>query len=278
MSFVDTVNRANHDKRFYGIYRGVVVDTADPLKKNRLKIVVPQVTGNAVTDWVWPCLATAGVSNSFPNGVYGSFQSFYTQNTPTNNTGTAMTLDVVDAANGVTIVDSSKIMVNQAGLYNIQWSGQFQNTDTQLHDVTIWIRKGNDGGTSEDVVGSAGYISIPNSHGGVSGHAIAGWNYLINLQKNDYVQFYWLTDSALKVTLQTYPAVTTPTPAITPSTASLIVTVTPVSTPLSAAGNGVWVMYEGGDPNFPVWMGVFGTGVDAPIFALSDYIMDGGGV
>jgi len=278
MSFVDTINRTNHDKKFYGIYRGVVVDASDPLKKNRLKIVVPQVTGSGVTNWAWPCLSVAGVANSFPNGVYGSFQSFVNQSTSADNTGTAMTLDVVDAANGVTIVDNSKIMVNQTGLYNIQWSGQFQNTNNQLHDVSVWIRKGNDGGTGEDVVGSTGFISVPNTHGGVDGHTVAGWNYLINLQKNDYIQLYWLTEAHTNVTLQTYAAVTTPAAAIRPSTASLIVTVTPVSTPLSAAGNGVWVMYEGGDPNFPVWMGVFGSGGDVPIFALSDFIMDGGSV
>jgi len=268
----------NYDKRFYGIYRGVVIDAQDPLKRNRLKVQVPQVTGAAVTNWAYPCLTTAGVANSFPNGVYGSFQSFVDQSAPADDTGTVMTLDVVDAANGVTIVDGSKIMVNQTGLYNIQWSGQFQNTNIQTQDISVWIRKGNDGGTGEDVVGSTGFISVPNKHGGVDGHTVAGWNYLINLQKNDYIQFYWLTDAHTNVTLQTYAAVTTPAAAIRPSTASLIVTVTPVSTPLSAAGNGVWVMYEGGDPNFPVWMGVFGAGGDVPTFLLSDSVMDGGSV
>ena len=259
MATSDMYFSENYDKRFYGIYRGVVVDTSDPLKLNRLKLKVPQVTGDAVTNWAPPCRTVAGVANSFANGAYGSFQSFVTQ-TATADTATKMTLNQVDANNGVTLVadtgettNKSKIVFGQAGLYNIQWSGQFQNTDTQLHDVSIWIRVGNDGGTSSDIAGSTGYISIPNSHGGTSGHTVAGWNYLINVNKDDYVQFYWSTDSS-QVTLEQYAAGTSPT---RPTTASLIVTVDPVSVPLSAAGNGVWVMYEGGDPSFPVWMGTF---------------------
>ena len=30
-----------------------------------------------------------------------------------------------------------------------------------------------------------------------------------------------------------------------------------VTTTVPAPGSGVWVMYEGGDPDFPIWMGVF---------------------
>jgi hypothetical protein len=258
-NFYDTLFNAPEDKRFYGIYRGVVVDSNDPLEKNRLKVQVPQVTGTAVTNWAWPCLTVAGVANSFANGSYGSFQSFVTQTT-TANTATKMTLNQVDANNGVTLTadtgettNKSKIVFEQAGLYNIQWSGQFQNADNQLHDAFIWIRTGNGSGANADVAGSTGYISIPNKHGGEDGHTVSGWNYLLNVNKDDYLQFYWSTDSA-QVSLQFYAAGTSPT---RPTTASLIVTVDPVSTPLSAAGNGVWVMYEGGDPNFPVWMGVF---------------------
>jgi hypothetical protein len=40
----------------------------------------------------------------------------------------------------------------------------------------------------------------------------------------------------------------------------------PVETPGVATntpkiGQGVWVMFEGGDPSYPIWLGVFGTEV-----------------
>lgn len=41
-------------KRHYGIYRGVVKDNKDPQKQRRLKVSVPQTTGNEVTEWAWP--------------------------------------------------------------------------------------------------------------------------------------------------------------------------------------------------------------------------------
>jgi hypothetical protein len=41
---------------FYGLYRGICVDNADPLEKNRIKVKIPQVLGQEISDWAWPCL------------------------------------------------------------------------------------------------------------------------------------------------------------------------------------------------------------------------------
>ena len=46
---------SNVDK-FYGVYRGVCVANVDPLDKNRIKVQVPQVLGQSISDWAWPCL------------------------------------------------------------------------------------------------------------------------------------------------------------------------------------------------------------------------------
>lgn len=46
----------NDHATFFGIYRAVVVDNADPLGRNRLRLTVPSVTGGVVLDWAWPCL------------------------------------------------------------------------------------------------------------------------------------------------------------------------------------------------------------------------------
>lgn len=42
--------------RFFGIYRGKVVNVNDPLKKYRVKLQVPQVLGTEISDWALPCL------------------------------------------------------------------------------------------------------------------------------------------------------------------------------------------------------------------------------
>jgi hypothetical protein len=154
---------------------------------------------------------------------YGSFADT-TDQTTTANTATVMTFDTTDFANGISIVTSggkaSRITVVTAGIYNFQWSGQFQNTSVQLHDASIWVRK-----NGTDVVGSTGYISVPNSHGGIDGHGIYGWNFFFALNAGDYIELWWETDDAA-VTIQAYPAGTSPT---RPSTSSLVATMAFVS-------------------------------------------------
>ena len=167
-------------------------------------------------------LDTAG--GKFLSFPYGAFQSLVSQTT-TANTATVMTFDTVDFASGVSIVGGNKLQVTNPGIYNLQWSGQFQNTDTQLHDVSVWLKQGNGVGAASDIAGSTGFISVPNRHGGIDGHGINGWNYFVSMQADDYIQLYWSTNNAA-VTLHYYPTQTGP---IRPSTASLIATLSFVS-------------------------------------------------
>lgn len=140
--------------------------------------------------------------------------------TVTANTANAMTFDTTDYSNSCSLVSTSQFTVTYAGIYNLQFSTQFQNSDTQLHDVSIWLRK-----NGVDLAGSTGFVSVPNSHGGVNGHAIVGWNFYVSLAANDYIQIYWSTTNAA-VTIQAYPVGTSPT---RPSTASNVATLTFVS-------------------------------------------------
>ena len=165
--------------------------------------------------------ATGGKFLSFP---YGAFSSFADQPT-TINAATLMTLDTTDFASGVSVVAGSKITVENPGIYNLQWSGQFQNTDTQEHDASVWLKQGNGVGAATDITGSTGFISVLNKHGSVNGHSIVGWNYFLSMQANDYVQLWWSATSA-DVSIQTYPAQTGP---IRPSTASVVATLSFVS-------------------------------------------------
>ena len=157
------------------------------------------------------------------NNPYGAFQDTADQ-TATANTATVMTFNTTDYANGVSVVSNSKLTVAQAGIYNLQFSVQFENTDVFEHDVTIWLRK-DASGAGVDITGSAGLVGIPSSHGGISGHIIVGWNYFITLNANDFVEIWWSTPST-QVTIQAYAAGTSPT---RPSTASVVATMTFVS-------------------------------------------------
>jgi uncharacterized protein involved in type VI secretion and phage assembly len=49
--------------KFYGKYRGVVLNNIDPLQSGRLMVQVPDVTGLAPSSWAMPCVPVAGVQN-----------------------------------------------------------------------------------------------------------------------------------------------------------------------------------------------------------------------
>lgn len=152
---------------------------------------------------------------------YGAFSSDQDQTT-TANTATLMTLNTTDFANGVSI-NSSKITVTNPGIYNLQFSTQFQNTDNQIQDISIWLKQ-----NGTDIPGSTGFISIParkSASAGEEAHEIIGWNYYLSMNANDYVQLYWSTTLA-SVTIQAYSTSTGP---VRPSTQSVVATLSFVS-------------------------------------------------
>lgn len=150
---------------------------------------------------------------------YGAFSSNVSQTT-TANTATLMTLNTTDFANGVRI-DNSKITVSNPGIYNLQFSTQFQNLHNAPEDIFIWLKQ-----NGVDIPGSTGKIGMPaRKSAGVPYHDIKGWNYFLSMNANDYVQIYWSVTNPL-VTIEHYPASGTPTK---PSTASVVATLSFVS-------------------------------------------------
>jgi hypothetical protein len=164
---------------------------------------------------------TGGKYINFPYGAFSSNQD----QTTTANTATLMTLNTTDFANGVSIT-SSKITVENAGIYNLQFSVQLESTSNAPQDVYIWLRQGNDGGTSADITGSTGLVGMPARKDPADPfHDIKGWNYFVSMAENDYIQIYWSTTSA-NVSIQFYAASASPTK---PSTQSVVATLSFVS-------------------------------------------------
>ncbi len=151
----------------------------------------------------------------FPYGAFSSDQDQVT----TANTATLMTLNTTDFSNEVSI-SSSQITVVNAGIYNLQVSAQFQNTDTAFQDVYIWLKQ-----NGVDIPGSTGFISVPNRHAGTDGHSIIGWNYFLSMAAGDHIEIYWSVPN-VAVTIQHLNASGTPTK---PSTQSVVATLSFVS-------------------------------------------------
>jgi hypothetical protein len=157
--------------------------------------------------------STAAFTDSTP---YGAFQDSTDQTAASTTAAYAVTFNTTDFSNGFTLANNSRLTAKSYGIYNVQFSLQFANTDTQIQDIDIWFAKN---GTNID--NSNSRFSIPNSHGGTDGHLIAALNFWVELAANDYVEIMWRTTSTA-VSIQQIPSQTSPA---RPATPSAIVTV-----------------------------------------------------
>jgi hypothetical protein len=123
----------------------------------------------------------------------------------------AMTFNTTDYSLGASLSNSSRLNVSYSGLYNVQFSAQFVNTNNSIHDIDVWFRK-----NGTDVANSNSRYSVPNRHGSIDGHLIAALNFFIALEKNDYVEIMWRTDNT-SISLESLPAGTSPTRPEIPS-------------------------------------------------------------
>lgn len=170
--------------------------------------VVPQSGGGTTNflraDGTWAPLGAL-------TGSIGYWGSFYDTTDQPNGGATAANLISVNSSdplnNGVTMVDGSKLTFANAGVYNIQFSAQFVKTDSNNDDVDIWIKKN---GTNVPYTNS--FVTLT----GNNGKLIAAWNFLLSVNANDYVQFYWHSDD-LNASMQHIDAQTDPTRPDTPS-------------------------------------------------------------
>ena len=157
----------------------------------------------------------------FLNNPYGAFQDGTDQTAANTTTAYAITFDTTDFNNGVTLSNSSRLNVSQAGIYNIQFSVQLVNTTNASVDIDIWFRKN---GTNIDKSNSR-FGLAPRKSLGDPFHLIGAINFFVSLDTNDYVELMWRT-SDVGAYIEHYAASSTPT---RPSIPSVIATVTFVS-------------------------------------------------
>ena len=187
-------------------------DTLNPYASKTAKFVLaaPNASNGVPT-------FRALVASDIPTKSYGAFSDYTSQTIASTTTAYVMTFNTTDlGSNGVSIVSSSRLTVTTTGIYNFQWSGQFESDDNAPQDAYVWIRI-----NGTDVVGSTGRIGLPaRKSAGDPFHTLVGWNFLLSLTANDYVELTWSATST-SISIKTYVAGTSPT---RPTTASLIAT------------------------------------------------------
>lgn len=143
-----------------------------------------------------------------------------------NNTSTTVAWSVTDSLLGFTLNDGTSIppansaTATYSGVYKIDYSLQFVNTDSQAHLVYVWLKV-----NGVNVVESASKFSVPAKHGSFSGALVAYSSLGFAVQAGDYVELCWATSQAYiaspltnGVYMEASPAQTVGTP---PDTVSL---------------------------------------------------------
>ena len=177
------------------------------------------LTSNGSTVPTWATVAT-GIGTT---GYWGSFWD--TTNQTAASTTVAYTINIGTSDpnnNGVSIASSNRITVAYAGVYNIQYSIQFENigTGNKNYNVDVWFRL-----NGVDISDSNSTYWIASKNSTVNGELIAAVNYVLSLAAGDYVQLMWAV-SDVDISIATLPATSSPT---VPRTPGVIVTVTPIT-------------------------------------------------
>jgi len=160
--------------------------------------------------------ATLNSLRAFDN-AYGAF-SDTTDQTGSTTVGTAVSMDTVDVADGITLASSTNITVPADGIFSLQFSIQFKNVTNAQEDVTVWLRI-----NGADLANSATQYTIPaRKSASIFGYNVASLTFMLDLNANDYVQMVWLPTST-SVTIESLPASVTPAyPAIPSVIASIL--------------------------------------------------------
>ena len=126
-----------------------------------------------------------------------------------------MPVDTVTTSSNVSISGTGTVTLNQAGIYNIQFSLQLNNTNNQEHDFNIWFRKN---GTD-----------LPNSNTQFTllkqAHSVAALNLVESFAASDNFELVYAVDNTA-VQIEGIPAQSSP--YVRPATPSVILTVVPV--------------------------------------------------
>lgn len=116
---------------------------------------------------------------------FGLFVSLETQTTSVN-TPTPMRIANVLLNQDVNIAEGSQMVVDQDGIYNVQFSAQIYRTSGgSTQHVDIWFRV-----NGIDIDNSNTKVTIQTDH-----YHNPAWNLFVSLRAGDYVEIMWATTS-----------------------------------------------------------------------------------
>jgi hypothetical protein len=176
-----------------------------------------QTTFNSIYTGLTGSFVTTSSFNTYTSSVQSYYLSAYhTASILLSNVGTtySMSYSTTDFSSGISISgsDKSKIKIEHNGIYDIQFSAQFDKSTSSNAKNYIWLAK-----NGANVPDSTTAIVL---FGGSNEEALAAWNFYVSASAGDYYQL--LVASTNNNTLIQYDA--TPSGSI-PAVPSIILTV-----------------------------------------------------
>lgn len=108
-----------------------------------------------------------------------------------DNVPTLTIWNTLESSGGFTL-SPTYATATYGGVYRIDYSLQFENTDNSAHDVVVWLKV-----NGNNVLRSASRFTIPaRKSAGVYGYLIAVSFVVFEITGDDQIQLYWKTDKA----------------------------------------------------------------------------------
>lgn len=129
-------------------------------------------------------------------GRYLSFPHIAAQDTTNQyavtDTATKVLWNTLDSGLDFTLNLDSTATATHTGIYKIDYSLQFVNTDNALHYVYVWLRVG-----STDVAGSGSKFVVPaRKSAGNHGYLVAYSSVTFQMDAGESIALYWATSQA----------------------------------------------------------------------------------
>jgi hypothetical protein len=173
---------------------------------NKVTAIVPE----EISDVSYP--STSAVYNYITGAIsksYGSWKNGESQFAFNNNEGYGIMFNSPDISEqGINIeIDSFEkptiIRFLNTGIYNIQFSLQFENNIGPNNNVSIWLRK-NGESNKQNVPGTNRSITIPGTDRELLGNSTVSFNYFVEAIADDYFQLVWATTNYEAISMKSY--------------------------------------------------------------------------
>ena len=201
----------------YGFYFDNSIATDRVSVQNRVSNITGSISGTTLT-----VTAVTGDSIRLPMDLTGSGVSAGTKiigfGTGSGGTGTYIVNNSQTVAStALTGSRNSKIVCQDSGVYNFNFSLQVTSSSSSSQTLTIWARK-----NGVDVPNSATKITIASNTSVI----VPAWTFTLSMNANDVFEMGWACDDN-KVTLTADAAQTTP--FVRPAIPSILLTVTQIN-------------------------------------------------